>query len=84
MPAQEKFCEIKNILKICVAHLGYFSIACSGDKIQFRIEYPSLVTCICAQPGKTVIIYIRGPCLCCLGMQVLNLSAGLSAVWYDN
>ena len=43
IPAQEKFCEIKNILKICVAHLGYFSIACSGDNIQFRIEYTSSV-----------------------------------------
>ena len=35
--------RFKNILKICVAHLGYFSIACSGDNIQFRIEYPSSV-----------------------------------------
>ena len=43
MPAQEKICEIKNILKICIAHLGYFSIACSGENIPFRIEYPTSV-----------------------------------------
>ena len=33
MPTHEKICDIINILKICIAHFGYFSIACSGENI---------------------------------------------------